>query len=400
MQNNFHQQNILIGVSGGIAAYKTAILVRELKKLGANIKVVMTKNATRFVTPLTFQALSGDVVYTSLWDEATNHGMTHIELARWADVFLIAPATANLIAKLAAGLADDLVTTLALLIDKPFIVCPAMNHSMWTNPATQENIATLKARQIFIVEPEDGEAACGESGIGRLCDVPHLLQALRLYKIYGILRGKACIITAGHTRERIDPVRYIANDSSGKMGYALAYAAWVAGANVILISGPTSLTAPPAINLILVESAQEMLEAVKKNLIKDCIFISAAAVADYASAETALHKIKKTTKLTLNLIQNPDILMQVTQSRLPIFVAGFAAETQALMQNAQKKLQDKHCDLIIANKVGPKLGFNEDDNQVTLLFKNEMINLPKMHKTYLAGEIMQFIGSNLPQSLS
>lgn len=392
---DFHQQNILIGVSGGIAAYKTAILVRELKKLGANIKVVMTENATRFVTPLTFQALSGEAVHTSLWDETKNNGMTHIELARWADVFLIAPATANLIAKLAIGLADDLVTTLAVLIEKPIIVCPAMNHSMWANPATEENIAKLKKRNIIIIEPEDGEAACGENGVGRLCDVPHLLQILRLYKIHGILQGKCCIITAGHTRERIDPVRYIANDSSGKMGYSLAYAAWAAGANVTLISGPTSLIAPPNIKFIQVESAQEMLDAVENNLVKDCIFIGAAAVADYRCEEEALHKIKKTQKLTLSLKQNPDILMKVAQSQLPMFVAGFAAETQDLIKNAQEKLRNKNCSLMIANKVGPKLGFNEEDNQVTLISKNETINLPKMHKTSLSGEIIKFIGANL-----
>jgi phosphopantothenoylcysteine decarboxylase / phosphopantothenate---cysteine ligase len=250
MMKDFINQKILIGICGGIAAYKTAHLVRELKKLGAQVKVVMTESATRFVTPLSFQALSGQPVYTSLWNENHDHGMDHIELARWADVFLIAPATANLLAKLSHGLADDLLTTLALVTEAPLIVCPAMNHSMWSHPATQDNVEKLKSRGHIIIEPQPGEAACGETGIGRLCEVEHLIQVLRLYPLKNLLAGEDCLITAGPTRERLDPVRYLSNDSSGKMGYALAYAAWIAGANVTLITGPTALTPPPGVKVI------------------------------------------------------------------------------------------------------------------------------------------------------
>ncbi|OGV28315.1 MAG: phosphopantothenoylcysteine decarboxylase [Legionellales bacterium RIFCSPHIGHO2_12_FULL_37_14] len=399
MPQDFLKQNILIGISGGIAAYKVAYLVRELTKLGANVKVVMTEEATRFVSPLTFQALSKNPVYTSLWDAEAGNGMTHIDLARWADVLLIAPATANLIAKLAAGFADDLLTTMALIVEKPFILCPAMNHSMWANKVTQENVSKLIQRDVFIIEPLNGEAACGEVGIGRLCDITHILQILRLYQIRNILPGKTCIITAGPTKERIDSVRYLTNESSGKMGYALAYAAYVAGAKVTLISGPSSLTAPPFVKFIQVESAADMLQAVKKHICKDCIFIGCAAVSDYKSATHYPLKLKKTPKLTLKLTQTADILKYVAESKLPLFVAGFAAETNNLLQFAKEKLISKNANLIIANQVGENVGFNADYHSITLVTKNETIAIEKMHKVHLAARIMQFISEKISRKL-
>lgn len=391
MMKDFLNQKILIGVCGGIAAYKTAHLVRELTKLGAEVKVVMTESATRFVTPLTFQALSGQPVYTSLWEENHDHGMDHIALARWAEIFVIAPATANLLAKLSHGLADDLLTTLALVSEAPLIICPAMNHSMWSHAATQENVAKLKSRSVMIIGPEAGEAACGETGIGRLCEVEHLIQVLRLYPLQNLLLGQNCIITAGPTRERLDPVRFLSNDSSGKMGYALAYAAWIAGANVTLITGPTALTPPPGIKVISVESAAEMQEAVMKNLIKDCLFIGTAAVADYGFAVPEKRKIKKSadTHLSLQFVKNPDIISLVSESLLAGYVIGFAAETHHHIQYAQEKQASKKIDLMVANLVGPGLGFNQEINQVTLITKKSQVDLPAMHKTRLAGEILK-----------
>jgi phosphopantothenoylcysteine decarboxylase/phosphopantothenate--cysteine ligase len=395
--NHFQNQNILIGVSGGIAAYKTAQLVRELKKLGAHIKVVMTESATRFITPLTFSALSGQPVCTSLWEENAEHGMDHIQLARWADVFLIAPTTANLIAKLAHGLADNLLTTIALVTQAPLILCPAMNHSMYEHPATQHNLSLLQQRGVMIIEPESGEAACGETGVGRMCDVDHLIQVLRLYTLKGLLAGQSCVITAGPTHERIDPVRYISNDSSGKMGHALAYAAWMAGAKVTLITGPTAQPIPPGIQTIAVKTALEMGKAVESALSKDCLFIGAAAVADYRVATPETHKIKKTdaTQLELALIKNPDILHLVTQSGLAKYVVGFAAETQNLIDFAQEKRIKKQLNLIIANQVGENLGFNQDVHAVTLLTDTVQLPLPSMHKVRLGGEIIRWIAMNM-----
>ncbi|MCX7115982.1 MAG: bifunctional phosphopantothenoylcysteine decarboxylase/phosphopantothenate--cysteine ligase CoaBC [Gammaproteobacteria bacterium] len=391
---DFHRQHILVGVSGGIAAYKTAVLVRELKTLGAEVKVVMTESATHFVTPLTFQTLSGHPVQTQLWEEGAPQTMEHIHLARWADLFIIVPATANILAKMAHGIADDLLSTLYLVTNTPVMVCPAMNQSMWQHPATQANIQLLKSRQVRIIDPEDGEAACGESGIGRLCEPHHLLQYLRLYDMPPVLSGQHCIITAGPTRERLDPVRYLSNDSSGKMGYALAYAANMAGATVTLISGPTALPPAPGVQFIQTESAQHMSEAVTANLTKDCIFIGAAAVADFSPTTLANEKIKKhqQQEMQLHCARTPDILSQVVNSKLARYVVGFAAETQNMIQHAKEKLQAKHLDLIIANEVGNGKGFEQEHHTATLITSHEELALPLQHKTRLAGDVIRYIG--------
>ncbi|STX49496.1 bifunctional phosphopantothenoylcysteine decarboxylase/phosphopantothenate synthase [Legionella hackeliae] len=286
-------KKIVLGVCGGIAAYKTAYLVRELTNLGVDVRVVMTASAQQFISPLTFQALSGNDVRTTLFDEQAERAMGHIELARWADYLLIAPASANCLAKMANGLADDLLSTLYLVTEAPVIICPAMNRSMWRHPATQANCTLLKARGVIIVGPEEGSQACGEEGLGRLSETQAIINALRCYEINQCLVGKTLLITAGPTREAIDPVRYLSNHSSGKMGYALAEAAVLAGAKVVLVTGPTGLTPPAGVEVHRVESAKDMYSAVMANLQNDMIFIGTAAVADYSMASPTNEKIKK-----------------------------------------------------------------------------------------------------------
>lgn len=395
---DFENQHILLGVSGGIAAYKVGLLIRELKRLGAEVKVVMTASAQQFVTPLTFQALSGEPVYTQLWDEVSPHAMDHITLARWADALVIVPATANCIAKMAQGLADDLLSTLYLVTQAPVFVCPAMNQSMWHHPATVENVEKLKRRGVSIVGPDEGEAACGETGLGRLCETETLLNALRLHTVSSCLAGKEMLITAGPTRERLDPVRYLSNDSSGKMGYALAEAARMAGASVTCVSGPTGLTPPLGVKMLYVESAQEMHQAVMENLKPGTFFIGAAAVADYRPTQVETHKIKKGEKaFDVSWAQNPDILADVAASQKASFVVGFAAETEKVLIHAKRKLINKKLDMIIANQVGKGLGFEQDYHSVVLMTKEHETILPLQHKVRLAGEIIQFIAAVLTQ---
>ncbi len=394
---DFANKNIVLGICGGIAAYKSAYLVRELTRLGACLRVVMTASAQQFITPMTLQALSGQDVRCDLFDSQAERAMGHIELARWADYLLIAPATANCLAKMAQGLADDLLSTLYLVAETPVIVCPAMNRSMWAHPATQANCKQLVARGVVIVGPEEGSQACGEQGFGRVSEADHIISALRLHDVNQLLVGQRVLITAGPTHEAIDPVRYISNRSSGKMGYALAQAALMAGAHVTLISGPSALTPPAGIVFRRVTSAHTMLNAVMEHLQSGMIFIGAAAVADYHVSAPALEKLKKNKNatLTLALTANPDILATVAASGTPSFVVGFAAETTDVIQQASEKLRAKKLDMIIANQVGDELGFDRDDNQVTILTKHRQIELPLTHKTRLAGQIIAILAATL-----
>jgi phosphopantothenoylcysteine decarboxylase/phosphopantothenate--cysteine ligase len=394
---DFINKKVLLGICGGIAAYKSAYLVRELTRLGAEVRVVMTHSAQQFITPLTLQALSGNEVRTELFDSQAERAMGHIELARWADYLLIAPASTNLLAKMAQGLADDLLSTLYLVAVVPVVLCPAMNRSMWAHPATQANVNLLKDRGVLFVGPEEGSQACGEYGVGRVSEPEQIIQALRLQAVHRCLAGKKVVVTAGPTRELIDPVRYLSNYSSGKMGYAMAEAAAMAGAEVILISGPTGLGTSSSITCIRVESAQELYDAVMEHVQLDCIFIGTAAVADYQLKTPGTDKIKKTEhpELHLKLTPTHDILSAVAGQNKASFVVGFAAETSNLLENAHDKLIRKHLDMIVANYVGKSIGFEADDNQVVVITKKEQFELNLTHKTRLAGQIIAILASTL-----
>lgn len=387
-------KKILLGITGGISAYKSIFLLRELTSIGAAVKIILTQSAKEFVTPLTLQVLSNESIRTELFDPEAERAMSHIELARWADCVVIAPASANLIAKMAHGFADCLLSTVYLAAQNiPIIVCPAMNQAMWQHPATQANCQTLINRGVMLVGPDIGEQACGEFGPGRLVENQEIINAILLHSIKDLLKGRKVLITAGPTQEMLDPVRYLTNHSSGKMGYALATALQIAGAEVTLISGPTHLPKPLNVNLINVKSADDMLSAVLQNVTKDSIFISSAAVADYRIANPALQKIKKglDDTLELKLIKNPDILKEVAHKKLAKYTIGFAAETNDLIANAQKKLQEKQVDMLIANEVGENLGFNSDENAVTIFFGNKTISLEKENKISLAGKIVEIL---------
>jgi phosphopantothenoylcysteine decarboxylase/phosphopantothenate--cysteine ligase len=394
---DFINKKILLGVCGGIAAYKSAYLVRELTLLGAEVRVVMTQSAQQFISPLLMQALSGNEVRTDLFDTQAERAMGHIELARWADYLLIAPASANFLAKMAQGIADDLLSTLYLVAETPVIVCPAMNRSMWAHPATKANCDLLQERGVVFVGPEEGSQACGEQGLGRVSEAEQIINALRLYDVNQLLSGKKVVITAGPTREPIDPVRYLSNYSSGKMGYAMAEAAAMAGAQVTLISGPSMLTVSAGIELIRVESAQSMLDEVMKQMQTGSIFISTAAVADYQVKSPAVEKMKKKehSELSLQLIRNTDILSTVAAGGTASFVVGFAAETTDLLYYAKEKLREKKLDMIIANQVGKGVGFESDVNQVTVITKNKQIELSLTHKIRLAGQIIAILAATL-----
>lgn len=394
---DFIGKKILLGICGGVAAYKSAYLVRDLIRLGAEVKVVMTQAAQQFVAPLLFQALSGNEVRTDLFDAQAERAMGHIELARWADYLVITPASANFMAKMVHGVADDLLSTLCLVAEVPVLVCPAMNHSMWNHPATQANCTLLRERGIILVGPEEGEQACGEFGFGRVSESEQVINALRLYEVKQLLAGKQVVITAGPTRESIDPVRYISNYSSGKMGYAMAEAAAMAGAQVTLISGPCACSVSSVIKCIHVESAQEMLDAVMYELQVGSIFIGTAAVADYHIQSPAAQKVKKTEheQLMLQLNKNPDILASVVKTAKASFVVGFAAETTDLIRYATDKLNRKKLDMIVANSVGKGLGFESDVNQVTVITPTTQIVLPLTHKTRLAGQIIAILATSL-----
>jgi phosphopantothenoylcysteine decarboxylase/phosphopantothenate--cysteine ligase len=383
-------KRILLGVTGGIAAYKSPDLVRRLRERGAEVQVVMTASAQEFVTPLTFQAVSGRAVRANLWDPAAEAAMGHIELARWAELVLIAPASAGFIARLAAGQADDLLTTLCLATEAPIAVAPAMNRVMWANAATRANVATLQQRGVRVFGPAEGDQACGEVGAGRMLEPLELAdRSAALLPTSGPLSGRRVLITAGPTRERIDPVRFISNRSSGKMGFAVAQAAREAGAEVTLVCGPVSLPTPPGIRRIDVESAADMLDAVLGEVAAADIFISTAAVADYRPAQPAEQKIKKhSDKLDINMERTVDVLATVAARADRPFVVGFAAETEAVEQHARGKLLKKNLDMIAANEVGHDKAFDCEDNQLLVLWRNGREDLGKASKIVLARELI------------
>lgn len=388
---------IVLGICGSIAVYKAAYLVRELCALGASVRVVMTQGALAFMQPMTFQALSGEDVRCDLLNEEAERAMGHIELARWADYLLIAPASANFIAKMAHGLADDLLSTLYLASTAPVIVCPAMNKNMWAHPATRANCAVLSERGIVFCGPEEGSQACGDIGLGRMVEPETIVSLLRLYPVQHLLHGRDVLITAGATREAIDPVRYLSNHSSGKMGYALAQAAQVAGARVTLISGPCALQTPFGVQRITVHSAQDMLAAVTTHLKSGVIFIGAAAVADYRVVDPKSEKLKRQAHATmsLSLQKNPDILASVVASKRAALVVGFAAETHDVLVHAAEKLCVKQVDMMIANQVGQGLGFDSEENQVTVLTANHQTPLALAPKITIAGQIIVLIAQAL-----
>ena len=391
-------KHILLGVTGGIAAYKSPDLVRRLREHGAEVQVVMTRAAREFVTPTTFQAVSGRAVRSDLWDASAEAAMGHIELARWADAVLIAPASADFLARLAAGLADDLLTTLCLATEAPIAVAPAMNHLMWSNAATRANIATLAGRSVQILGPGVGDQACGESGEGRMLeplDLAERLQAL-LVPAHGALAGRRVLITAGPTRERIDPVRFISNRSSGKMGFAVAQAAREAGASVVLVSGPVSQPTPVGVRRVDIESASEMLAAVVRELPGTDLFISTAAVADYRPARAAEQKIKKTSDtLELAMERTADVLATVAARSERPFVVGFAAETESVEQNARTKLLKKNLDMIAANEVGHDKAFDCEDNQLIVLTRAGRHELARADKLTLARGLIALIAQEM-----
>jgi phosphopantothenoylcysteine decarboxylase/phosphopantothenate--cysteine ligase len=397
---------VLLGVTGGIAAYKSAEIVRRLRERGAEVQVVMTAGACRFVAPLTFQALSGRPVRNDLWDEAAEAAMGHIELARWADRILVAPATADFIGRLAHGLADDLLTTLCLATGAPVSIAPAMNRLMWANAATRANVELLRTRGIAILGPGEGDQACGESGPGRMLEPDELVQGLlssteRAASRTGLLAGRKVLITAGPTRERIDPVRFITNRSSGKMGYAVAEAARDAGAEVVLVSGPVNLPAPAGMRRVCVETAEQMMAAVVADLPGTEVFIAAAAVSDYRPVQVSSEKIKKTSdSLLLALSRTPDILATVAAGSPRPFVVGFAAETQNVERNALAKLEGKRLDMIAANQVGDGLAFDCDDNELTLYWRGERRELPRAGKAELAARLIGVIAERFEAARS
>ncbi len=386
------RNQVLLGVGGGISAYKSVDLVRRLRERGFVVRVVMTHPATAFVGPLTFQAVSGHPVRTDLLDPAAEAGMGHIELARWADRLLIAPATADLMARLAAGIADDLLTTLALATEAPLILAPAMNQQMWRHPATQDNLARLVARGARILGPGVGSQACGDQGPGRMLEPLEIAEALTGSDPQP-LAGVRVLLTAGPTREPLDPVRYLGNRSSGRMGYALAVALTDLGARVVLVSGPSALAPPAVAELVKVETALEMHAAVMARS-RDCdIFVATAAVADYRPAEPAGSKIKKAAEaLEIRLVRNPDILAEVAALPKPPFTLGFAAETDDVEQYARGKLKAKRLDMIAANRVGGDSGgFERDENALLVLWNGGQRALPMMSKVELARELAMLL---------
>ena len=387
-------QRVVLGVTGGIAAYKAADLARRLQDAGADVQVVMTEAAMRFVTPLTFQALTGKPVRSSLWDEGAEAAMGHIELARWADRILIAPASADAIARIAAGLAGDLLGTLCLASEAPLAIAPAMNRVMWASAATQSNLATLRARGVQVLGPAEGDQACGEVGAGRMLEPLQIVAALQGA---GMLAGRRVLVTAGPTYEDLDPVRFIGNRSSGKMGFAIAAEAAREGADVILVAGPVALATPPGVRRVDVRSAAQMHAAVMAALPGTDAYIGAAAVADFAPAQAASSKLKKTAGVpALDLVATPDILAEVAAHvPRPALVVGFAAETDALAAHARDKLARKRLDLVAANHVGGGLGFEADDNALSVYSAEGVREIARQPKAQVARELLAIIAARL-----
>lgn len=393
---SLHNIKVLLGITGGIAAYKTPDLVRKLKQQGAEVKVVMTDSAKSFVSPLSLQAVSGNSVSDDLLDPAAEAAMGHIELAKWADVLLVAPTTANFIAKLAHGMADDLLSTLCLATPAPIFIAPAMNQQMWQAPATKSNMQILQDRGIGVFGPAQGEQACGDVGPGRMQEPEDLVSQLAKHLIQPILKGKKVIITAGPTREHLDPVRYITNYSSGKMGFALARVAHLMGAEVVLVSGPVNIQPPAVATLHKVVTAEDMLKAVMEEVNDSDIFIGCAAVADYKPVSSADQKMKKSNaEMTLSFVRNPDILASVAALEKAPFTVGFAAETQNVSGYAKDKLERKRLNMIAANDVSQKdIGFNSDDNQLHVFWNNGDVTLDRADKLTLATQLLQLISEH------
>tara|TARA_B100001769_G_scaffold112681_1_gene87750 strand:+ start:540 stop:1739 length:1200 start_codon:yes stop_codon:yes gene_type:complete len=394
---NFSNKNILLGVTGGIAAYKSAEIIRLFRKEGADVRVVMTESAKEFITPLTLQAVSGNEIHDSLLDVKAESAMGHIELAKWADIILIAPCTAETMAKITHGRADDLLGALILASTANIFIAPAMNMNMWLDKTTQDNYKKISSRGITFIGPADGEQACGDVGPGRMVEPDNILNLIASSTKRGPLSGKVITITAGPTREQIDPVRFISNNSSGKMGYALAEAAIELGASVNLVSGPVSLNADKSINLHKVNSASEMSESVNKFMKSSDIFIGCAAVSDFKPLDYSSIKIKKEDLVNpeIELEMNTDILSNVANTYKSSFVVGFAAETSDVANNAKKKLKTKNLDMIISNDVSDKsIGFDVDENEVNVITLNETIFLKKDKKIRIAREILKIIAKN------
>lgn len=413
MQQTLAAKRILLGISGGIAAYKSADLVRRLKERGAEVRVILTEAAQQFITPLTLQAVSGNPVSTSMLDPAAEAAMGHIELAKWANLIVVAPASADVIAKLAHGMANDLLTTCVLASAAPVAVAPAMNQQMYNNIATQQNLATLKKHKFHIYGPGAGEQACGDVGYGRMLEPLELVALIEKTIEQSIepsltpatpLAGRRFTITAGPTREALDPVRYLSNHSSGKMGFALAAAAAAMGADVTLISGPVQLATPAGVKRIDVLSAEQMYDAALQAAVHSDIFIGCAAVADYRAAEVATNKLKKggSEQLQLTLVKNPDIIAAVAGlTKKRPFTVGFAAETQDVLSYARQKLAEKNLDMICANDVSqPDAGFNSDQNAVTLLWQDGEQALALQSKAALAESLITLISEQFSQLLS
>jgi len=396
-------RQIVLGITGGIAAYKSAELTRILKGAGADVRVVMTPAATEFITPLTMQALSGHQVHLHLLDPEAEAGMGHIELAKWADMILIAPASADFMARLDNGQGNDLLTTICLATESPIVLAPAMNQAMWRDTQTQANAKSLQSKGVQLLGPGIGEQACGDTGPGRMLEPQDIAEQVAEMFDLGLLTGKKVFITAGPTREAMDPVRYISNHSSGKMGYALAEAAIDAGAEVTLISGPVNLPAPQRCKRIMVESAEQMLAASLDKIDQCDIFIASAAVADYRPAAIAEHKMKKGKEeiMELHLVKNPDIVATVANLEKKPFTVGFAAETRDVISYAQGKLVRKNLDLIIANDVSrTDIGFNSDENAVTVVGRHQVEELPQSSKRQLAGQLITLIADHYAQGKS
>jgi phosphopantothenoylcysteine decarboxylase/phosphopantothenate--cysteine ligase len=390
MSFSLANKHIVLGVTGSIAAYKSADLARRLREVGAVVRVVMTDNAKQFITPLTMQAVSGNPIHDDLFDLQAEAAMGHIELARWADLILIAPATADCIARLAVGKGNDLLTAVCLASKAPIAVAPAMNQGMWQDTATASNVQALKQKDIHVLGPGAGSQACGDVGFGRMLEPLEIIDRISTLFLVGALAGVRVMITAGPTQEPIDPVRFISNNSSGKMGYALAEAARESGALVTLISGPVHLPVPQDMHFVSVISAQEMYAAVMRNVSQCDIFLSVAAVSDYRSeiiADQKIHKHGET--MQLNFVRNPDIVTKVAELPERPFIVGFAAETENIKNNAQAKRERKNLDMIVANSV--QLGMGGDENEVTILSEHVDITLPLASKRQIARQLIKLI---------
>ena len=396
----FKNKNIVIGVTGGIAAYKSAEIIRLFKKEGAEVRVVMTESAKEFITPLTLQTVSGNEIHDSLLNANAELAMSHIELAKWADIILIAPCTAETMAKITHGRAEDLMGAIILASKASIYIAPAMNMNMWSDKSTQENFKTLSKREISFIGPADGEQACGDVGKGRMEDPKDIVEFIKNDHKKGPLSGKKITITAGPTREQIDPVRFISNNSSGKMGYAMAEAAVEYGAIVNLVSGPVSIIPNTSVNLIKVNSASEMFKKVIKYMDDSDIFIGCAAVSDFKPSKYSDKKIKKDdiNNIDLNLKKNKDILSFVASNFISAYIVGFAAETDNVDTNAKKKLESKNLDMIVSNDVSNKsIGFDVDDNEVNVYTKNNKVFLKKDKKIRIAREVLKIVASNINQ---